>query len=59
MSPLQTVAVYCESHTEHTNTMCGQNTEFQHVKAGGTFRNHNGLILAPQNFTLCVLAGFK
>jgi hypothetical protein len=22
------VAVYCENHTEHTNTLCGQNAEF-------------------------------
>jgi hypothetical protein len=21
----ETVAVYCENHTEHTNTLCGQN----------------------------------
>jgi hypothetical protein len=24
----ETVAVYCETHTEHTNTLCGQNAEF-------------------------------
>jgi hypothetical protein len=24
----KTVAVYCENHTEHTNTLCGQNVEF-------------------------------
>jgi hypothetical protein len=23
----ETVAVYCEKHTEHTNTLCGQNAE--------------------------------
>jgi hypothetical protein len=23
----ETVAVYCENHTEHTNTLCGQNAE--------------------------------
>jgi hypothetical protein len=27
----ETVAVYCENHTEHTNTMCGQNAEFWFV----------------------------
>jgi hypothetical protein len=32
-SPLQmlfseTVAVYCENHTKHTDTLCGQNSEF-------------------------------
>jgi hypothetical protein len=29
----ETVAVYCENHTEHTDTLCGQN-------AGGTYSNH-------------------
>jgi hypothetical protein len=32
----ETVAVYCENHTEHTATLCGQNAEFQCVKACGT-----------------------
>jgi hypothetical protein len=26
------VAVYCESHTKHTNTLCGQNAEFYLLK---------------------------
>jgi hypothetical protein len=34
----ETVAVYCESHREHTNTLCGQNAEY--VKASGTYTNH-------------------
>jgi hypothetical protein len=34
------VAVYCENHTEHTDTLCGQNAEFYCVKAGGTYSNH-------------------
>jgi translation initiation factor IF-1 len=25
----ETVAVYCENHTEHTNTLCGQNIFYQ------------------------------
>jgi hypothetical protein len=36
----ETVAVYCENHTEHTNTLCGQNAEFWYVKAGGTYSDH-------------------
>jgi hypothetical protein len=24
----ETVAVYCENHTEHTDALCGQNAEF-------------------------------
>jgi hypothetical protein len=31
----ETVAVYCENHTEHTDTSCGQNAGFWCVKAGG------------------------
>jgi hypothetical protein len=34
----ETVAVYCENHTEHTDTLCGQNAEY--VKPGGTYTNH-------------------
>jgi hypothetical protein len=33
----ETAAVYCENHTEHINTVCGQNTEILYVKAGGTY----------------------
>jgi hypothetical protein len=33
----ETVAVYCENHTEHTDTLFGQNAEFWYVKAGGTY----------------------
>jgi hypothetical protein len=34
----ETVAVYYENHTEHTDALCGQNAEY--VKAGGTYSNH-------------------
>jgi hypothetical protein len=34
----ETVAVYCENHTEHTDTLCRQNTGFQYAKAGGTYK---------------------
>jgi hypothetical protein len=50
MSPLQspnrlillreTVAVYCENHTEYTSTLRGQNAEFYFVVAGGTYGYH-------------------
>jgi hypothetical protein len=36
----ETVAVYCENHMEHTNTLCGQNAGFLCVMAGGTYTNH-------------------
>jgi hypothetical protein len=36
----KTVAVYCENHTEHTDTLCGQNAESFSVKACGTYSDH-------------------
>jgi hypothetical protein len=27
------IAVYCENHTEHINTLCGQNAEFLIVRS--------------------------
>jgi hypothetical protein len=33
------VTVYCENHTEHTDTLCGQNAEFWYVKEGGIYSN--------------------
>jgi lipoate-protein ligase B len=39
----ETVAVYCENHTEHTDTLCGQNVEFLYVKAGGKYTYHCAL----------------
>ena len=30
------IAVCSQIHTKHINEMCGQNTEFLNVKAGGT-----------------------
>jgi hypothetical protein len=33
----ETIAVYCENHMEHRDTLYGQNAEFLfNVKAGGT-----------------------
>jgi hypothetical protein len=31
------IAVYCENHTEHINTLCGQNAEIFNVKACGKY----------------------
>jgi hypothetical protein len=33
----ETVAVYCENHTEHTNALRGQNAEFYRVNASGLY----------------------
>jgi hypothetical protein len=32
------IAVYCENHTEHINTLCGQNAEFTPYLTGNTLR---------------------
>jgi hypothetical protein len=32
------IAVYCENHTEHVNTLCGQNAEFRSYLTGNTLR---------------------
>jgi hypothetical protein len=36
----ETVAVYCEDHTEHTDTLCGQNAEFWYVNSVRTSQEH-------------------
>jgi hypothetical protein len=35
----ETIAVYCENLTKHTNTLIGQYAEFQYVKVGGAGSN--------------------
>jgi hypothetical protein len=39
----ETVAVYCENHTEHISTLCGQNADFLDGTAGGMHSNHRTL----------------
>jgi hypothetical protein len=39
----ETVAVYCENHTEHTDTLCGQNAGVWYVKEGGMYSNHSAV----------------
>jgi hypothetical protein len=34
------LAVHCENHMEHNNTLCGQNVEFEYVKSCGTYSIH-------------------
>jgi hypothetical protein len=38
------VAVYCENHTEHINTLCGQTAGSWYVKAGGVYRTKTKLL---------------
>jgi hypothetical protein len=33
----ETTAVYSKNHTKNTNTLCGQNAEFQYVKVCGAY----------------------
>jgi hypothetical protein len=35
----ETVAVYCENHTEHINSMGGQNAQFLYMIASGKYSN--------------------
>jgi hypothetical protein len=35
----ETLSVYCEKHSKHTNTLCGQTAVFWYVKAGVTYSN--------------------
>jgi hypothetical protein len=37
------IAVYCENHMEHTNTLCGQNAEIITIKTFGSYRYHCAL----------------
>jgi hypothetical protein len=53
----ETVAVYCENHMKHTDTLCGQNTEFLYVKAGGTYSDQwvlKGSFPKTENYGLLV-----
>jgi hypothetical protein len=34
------MAVCCEIHTKHINTLCGQNVGFVNFKSGGTYSDH-------------------
>jgi hypothetical protein len=36
----ETVAVYCENRTEHTDTVCYLKEWFYCVEAGGTYSDH-------------------
>jgi hypothetical protein len=39
----ETVAVYCENHTEHTDSLREKNAEFWCTKTAGTNSNHGAL----------------
>jgi hypothetical protein len=54
----ETVAVYCENHKEHTNTLCGHNAEFLYVKLGGALGSeglpNSKIFMADRMWTWCV-----
>jgi hypothetical protein len=52
MMSRETVAVYCENHTEHTNTLCGQNEEFLNVNTGDTCGYHCALKNSHRDFEM-------
>jgi hypothetical protein len=41
----ETIAVYCENHTEHVNTLCGQNAETLYIRI--QFVPHRKHITSP------------
>jgi hypothetical protein len=48
----ETVAVYCENHTEHTNTLCGQNAEFCNIYKFSSYLTGNTLHLRYKHQTV-------
>jgi hypothetical protein len=36
----ETMAIYCENHMEHTNTLFEKNIEFYYVKERGAYTDH-------------------
>jgi hypothetical protein len=48
------IAVYCENHMEHINTLCEQNAEFLHAKAGGTLKLLLCFKWLIDSLTLCI-----
>jgi hypothetical protein len=44
------IAVYCENHTEHTNTLCGQNADIFNAKGGEA---HSYSLALNIKFTYC------
>jgi len=37
---IKKIAVYSDSHTKHTNTICGQNVALSNAAAGGTHNDY-------------------
>jgi hypothetical protein len=52
----ETTDVYCENHKKSVNRLRGQNAEFLHVKAGGTYSDHYVKKLTPNNLDIIHLS---
>jgi hypothetical protein len=37
------IAVYCENHVEHINTLCGQSVGIYNIQVGGMYAYHCAL----------------
>jgi translation initiation factor IF-1 len=48
----ETVAVYCENHTEHTDTLCGQNAGFGMLIKSVPHRKHHVSATKPNRLML-------
>jgi hypothetical protein len=48
----ETIAVYCENHMEHMNTLCGQNAEFSSYLTGNALRLANQLMLFRETMAI-------
>jgi hypothetical protein len=50
----EAVAVYCENHIEHTDTLCGQNAEILKINECGTHSYHSKLDLYAKFGSNCI-----
>jgi hypothetical protein len=55
----ETVAVYFENHTEHTDTLCGQNAEFWYVNSVRTSQETHYVSTTKQGDLISLLYFFK
>ena len=51
------IAVCSQIHTEHINTLCGQNADLLNVKPGGTYSDHWASKRLPQDVSSPATSG--
>jgi hypothetical protein len=54
----ETVAVYCENHREHTDTLCGQKAEYYNMEAAGTYSYRAVFCINAAPFANCIQRPF-